>query len=87
MTVRFATAIHAVGVQTGGELVVVDLRDGACLRLNASGARIWRGLESGLAVEEIAREIAGRFGIDQTRAAADVAAFLEDLRARGLLAS
>ncbi len=85
MTPGFATAIHAIGVELDGAVVVVDMRDGGCLALNPAAARIWRGLERELGPDEIASDLASHFGIDAARAAADVASLVAGLKARGLL--
>jgi len=81
----FGTALHALTVQVEGALFVVDLRDGGCFELNGAAAVIWRGLVGGRPPAEISRELAARFGIDEPRAQADVAAFVSGLAARGLV--
>ena len=87
MTPRFLTAVHAISADLGDRVVVVDLRDGSCLELNASGSRIWRGLERELPTADIVRDLASHFGIDEARAAGDVSSLIDQLRRQGLLAS
>jgi hypothetical protein len=66
-----------------GEGVVVDLERRKMLGLNPTGALIWSLLEThepAAIVEEVAR----RFDVDKETAGRDVAAFLDELRTRGL---
>ncbi len=53
--------------------------------LNRVGGFIWDRLDGSRAPEEIARSVAGRFEIDPATAAADVARFLRELGAAGLV--
>ncbi len=66
------------------EGVVVDLDRGRSLGLNPSGAFILSLLETHDA-EAIAAELNRRFQVDLAQARADVAAFVEELRRRGLV--
>ena len=55
------------------------------LAANATGARIWQLIEHQRTPGEIARQLAAEYGISEERAAADVAAFVAALAARGLV--
>ncbi len=57
------------------------------IKLNATGADIWRGLSEGLTDAQIADRLVERYGADGEAAAADVAAFVRDAREAGFLAS
>lgn len=55
------------------------------IRLNSSGAFLWRLLERGSAEAELAEECATRYGLGRAEAAEHVAAFLELLQKNGLI--
>jgi hypothetical protein len=67
-----------------GEGVVMDLARGRVLGLNPVGAFIWSRLADH-DEEAVARALAGRFEVDLETARGDVRAFLDDLRAEGLV--
>jgi hypothetical protein len=68
-----------------GEVIVLDLRAATYLRLNPSGALLWRELESGAAKDELVHLLADRFQLDAALAGSDVAAFLESCLANDLI--
>jgi Coenzyme PQQ synthesis protein D (PqqD) len=69
----------------GDDLVVLDLKGSVYLKLNGSGKVLWEALADGRSDSGLTSVLVDRFGIDEERAATDVATFLADLRARGLL--
>jgi hypothetical protein len=69
----------------GGEVVALDLEHSQYLGVNAAGRVLWVSLASGATEPQMVAALSSRFGIDQGRAQADVAAFLRDARSRGLL--
>lgn len=69
------------------EIVVLDLEGAVYFSVNASGLAVWPLLESGATAGEMAAVISRTFGVDEPRAAADVDAFVKDLRRHGLLAA
>jgi hypothetical protein len=79
---RSPRAVHG---ELPEETVLLDVEDGVGLRLNASGAWLWAGLEEPARVEDLARGLARRFEIEERRALADVTAFARELSRRGLL--
>jgi hypothetical protein len=81
--VRPSTTVRASRSKDG--LVLLDVDGGALLAANAVGADIWRLIEAGCAVDEIARRIAAEYDIEIERAARDVDAFLSALTARRLV--
>jgi predicted DNA-binding transcriptional regulator len=64
--------------------VVVDLDRGRSVGLNATGGLVW-GLLGEHEEEQIAAELARRFGIGEEKARADVARLLAALLDRGLV--
>jgi hypothetical protein len=68
-----------------GEAVLLDLLGRRIMGLNPVGSFVFGLVEGQRAVGELAAAVAARFGISEERALADVASFLGDLRARGLV--
>jgi 2-keto-3-deoxy-L-rhamnonate aldolase RhmA len=68
-----------------GEMVAVDIRTSTYISANPSGMALWEALSEGTSREALAERLVDAFGIDRERAAADVDAFLADLRGRDLL--
>jgi hypothetical protein len=71
---------------SGDGLVLLDVDGGLVLASNAVGARIWQLIEQQRTTGEIARQLADDYAVPMERAQGDVAAFVADLRARGLVA-
>ena len=69
-----------------GEVVVLDRREGRYLAINPSGAVLWPALVEGASEDALVERLAERYRLERDRARADVRAFLDWLRARGLLA-
>ena len=55
------------------------------IKLNATGAKIWRGIEEGLDAPAIAERLAAEYGISPERAQKDVDTFVERMRKIGLV--
>ena len=68
-----------------GEAVLLDLRTKRYYRLNATAARIWKGLEQALPPPQIVDALVAEFAVDAVTARAEMGRALEDLRARGLV--
>lgn len=64
---------------------VAALPEGPPLVLRDSGAEIWWAVREGGTLDEITHRVAERVGVPAADIIADVAAFLDDLVARGLL--
>jgi hypothetical protein len=70
----------------GDDVVVLDLKGSVYLKLNGSARRLWERLaQSSCSESELTAALVDEYGIDEERAATDVAAFLADLRRRDLL--
>lgn len=69
----------------GDEVVVLDLEGSVYLMLNGSATVLWERLTEPRTEIELIAALVEQFEIDDERAAADVAAFLADLRRRDLL--
>lgn len=78
--------------EVAGQAVVIATGEASkafhgMIKLNATGADIWRGLSEGLTDAQIADRLVERYGADGEAAAVDVAAFVRDAREAGFLAS
>ncbi len=72
------------GRRLGDECLILDLHTGRYYSAGETGAVIWERLEHGTTVQELANELASRYGIDIERAHSDLRAFLEELLEQGL---
>ena len=68
-----------------GELVALDLRESRYLAVNETGKQLWGALGDGATHDELVNRLVESFGVERSRAAADVDAFVADLDARGLI--
>jgi hypothetical protein len=66
-------------------LVLLDVQGGMLLASNPIGARVWELLEQQRSRIEIASHLVTDYNISFERAERDVAAFIADLAARGLV--
>jgi hypothetical protein len=69
----------------GDDVVVLDLRGSVYLKLNGTARDLWEALVEPRTDAELVTGLVEKYGIDEERAASDVAAFLGDLRRRDLL--
>jgi hypothetical protein len=67
------------------EAVVLDLQSKRYFQLNATGATIWQGIADGDSNDAVVARLVDAFDIAQGEAAAAVASFLVELRARRLV--
>ena len=67
------------------EVVVLQLSDQQMLGLNPTGSRVWELIDGARTVHDIARLVAGEFGVELGDAQRDVAMFVLDMTARGCL--
>lgn len=75
----------AVTETVAGETILLDPVGDRYLRLNATGAALWELLAEARTPSDLARALAERHRLDQDVAERDVAAFVDALRARGLV--
>jgi|tagenome__1003787_1003787.scaffolds.fasta_scaffold19847249_2 hypothetical protein len=68
-----------------GEVLVLAMHTSEYLNVNQTGARVWEALATGTTRAELREMLVEEFRVDETRAEADLDAFLADLRCRGLL--
>lgn len=68
-----------------GEAVLLDLETKRYYRLNATAARIWKGLEQALPPDQIAAALVREFDVDPALARTELDRELGELRAKGLV--
>lgn len=69
-----------------GDIVAVDMETAEYLTMNGSGALIWEALAQSPTEGELVDLVVEAYAISSQQAAADVAAFIGDLRQRELVA-
>jgi hypothetical protein len=70
-----------------GEAVLLHMDTKNYYRLNATAAHVFRGLERGLGREALLDGLCAEFEVERDVAAAEVDRLLEELSARGLVAT
>ena len=72
--------------QFDGTGLIFDPNTNAAMSLNKTGVYLWRRVKEGATEAEMASELVQRYsGVTEEQAAADVKAFLQELRNRSLL--
>lgn len=76
--------------QLGEEYVVVPVGENAqkfqgMIRLNESGALLWRELEKGVSREQMAQALQKEYEVSESKAQEDVRRFLQKLEEAGIL--
>lgn len=72
--------------QFDGTGLIFDPNTNAAMSLNKTGVYLWRRVKEGATEAEMALELVQRYsGVTEEQAAADVKAFLQELRNRSLL--
>lgn len=69
----------------GDELVLLDFGKGEYYALDAIGAAIFRKLEGGALVGEVADAIVREYEVDRDVALADIAALVDQMKQQGLI--
>ena len=67
------------------EIIVLDLKASSYLKLNGTGAHLWKQLESGADVAGLVSSLVGAYEVDEATARRDVDAFLRQLSRAQLL--
>lgn len=76
---------HIVWQNVPGDLALFDTETGSYYALNGSAAAIWREIAGGADAETAASRLAERYNAPRPEVSADVAAFVADALAKGLL--
>ena len=83
---RYLPTRNAAYRKIGDEVVVVDTANNRMMTLNETGSAIWMMLD-GRPNGEIAGALERSFQVERAHALEDVAAFLAEMEARGLIAA
>ena len=67
------------------EVIALDLRTSTYIALNPTGAVLWVGLAEGATESALTERLVAEFVVEPEQAAADVRAFLVEMRTRDLL--
>lgn len=68
-----------------GELVILDTARSVYLTTNVAGAHLTKLLTAERSLDELVDALTAEYGIDRSTAEQDAAAFVADLRTKGLL--
>ena len=68
------------------EIIVLDLRASSYLKLNGTGAHLWKQLDAGADQPSLVESLLATYDVDRNTAWKDVDAFLRQLRKAELLA-
>jgi hypothetical protein len=80
-----AFAADVTAHRHAGGTVFLHSGRGTVFSCNEVGSQIWQGLRDGRGVEQIAPELAGRYGVPPEEVAADAARFIGELESAGIL--
>jgi pyrroloquinoline quinone biosynthesis protein D len=81
---RLRRAADAAWRRVEDEVAVISMDANRIRLLNRIGSFLWERCE-GATVDELAEAVCARYEVDAQTARRDVAAFVDDLRARGLV--
>ena len=76
---------EACAAGQGDALALFHSGTGIMFKANAMGARIWAALAQQTSMDRLAEELAQQYGIPKSQAESDIAGFLAELKAAGLL--
>jgi hypothetical protein len=82
---RYAACDGVAYREIEGQILILKADADVLQTLNATGAFIWKRLTKQQSVSRIAQGLATAFRIDRSRAEADVATFVADLKKQGLI--
>jgi len=68
-----------------GEIIGLDLKTEEYFSIKGSGVPLWRQMADGATEDELGELLVGRYRLSPDTATTDVAAFLANLRERGLI--
>lgn len=77
-------ALQAVAM--GDEIVMMGVDQGEYYAIKGVAATVWQHLEAPATLDELCARVAEEYDVSAAGCRADVAAFLEELRAKGMAA-
>lgn len=75
-----------IDAEVDGEVVALNIDDGACYGLNGVGSRIWRLVEAPVRIADVCTILRAEYSVDQDTCEQQVLEMLEGLRSEGLIA-
>lgn len=72
--------------RVGDDIVVLDLDQSCYVSISGAGAVVWEHLAKGASLDDVLDRIVDEYDVDREQAAADVEAFVQNLRDRRLMA-
>lgn len=81
----YIRASHLVATDMDGETVMMNVSQGTYFGLGGIGGRIWTLLAEPVTTEQMVRTICAEYAVDEATCRADVAQFLQELLAHGLV--
>ncbi len=85
MTGRAIVPVHVIARQVGDECVMLDMASGFYFGVDAVGARIWQLLSETGSCAALVDRLTQEYDVPPEQAESDVARFVEELTAHGLL--
>ncbi len=82
---RWTRAPSAVAEHVEGDCLILDLESGRYFGIGEVGGFIWRLLDGGRSIEEIADRVARHYEVSRERAAEDAQELVQQLSELGLL--
>jgi hypothetical protein len=73
--------------ELGDELVALDPNAGDCFGFNSVATSVWRQLQEPRTFEELRDALLQEYEVDQQRCARELQELLDDMSARGLIAT
>lgn len=80
-----AAAKDQVSCNLSGEEVILNLKNGIYYGLDEVGAKIWSLIQKPRSLESIGAALAREYGVSRAQCDKDLAVFLEELAAAGLI--
>ena len=84
-SLRFTVNRNVVSSLHDHGIVLLHIANGCLFASNATGARIWRGVEERQPLEAIVNEISDEYEIDRPKALEHVECFLHELKQQKLI--
>jgi hypothetical protein len=82
---RLARAEGLVASEVNGETVILCIENGHFFHLNVTGSRIWSLFDAPMTFGELCASLRDRFAVDADQCRRDVAEFVEQMVAQGVL--
>lgn len=87
MTDTVTIPTNVMARQVGDETVILDLASGTYFGLDPVGARAWQLLSEGKSLAQVCETMLSEFEVAREELQSDIARLVEELRAKGLVAT